>query len=122
MLIIIGTRAVDGSELPQKLSSTIYLLWHSSLPIFQLIFFLFPKTLPCFSCFKIHKDKFFYELELAPCSTPNLEDHPYIIGFGLIKNMLTRRKETDTYLATVSRHRWSRQITIKIDNTVAFIN
>ena len=33
----------------------------------------------------------------------------------LIKNMLTRRKESDTYLATVSRHRWSRQIPMKID-------
>ena len=33
----------------------------------------------------------------------------------MIKNMLTKRKESDTYLATVSRHRWSRKITIKID-------
>ena len=33
----------------------------------------------------------------------------------MIKNMLTRRKESDTYLATVSRHRWSRQITMKVD-------
>ena len=30
------------------------------------------------------------------------------------KNMLTRRKESDTYLTTVSRHHWSRQITMKI--------
>ena len=28
--------------------------------------------------------------------------------------MLTRRKESDTYLATVSRHRWSPQITMKM--------
>jgi hypothetical protein len=33
-----------------------------------------------------------------------------------MKNMLTRRKESDTYLATVRRHRWSKQITTKIDN------
>ena len=33
----------------------------------------------------------------------------------MIKNMLTRRKESDTYLAIVSRHRWSRQIKMKID-------
>ena len=33
----------------------------------------------------------------------------------MIKNMLTRRKESVTYLATVSRHRWSRQIAMKID-------
>ena len=33
----------------------------------------------------------------------------------MIQNMLTRRKESNTYLATVSRHRWSRQITMKID-------
>jgi len=33
----------------------------------------------------------------------------------MIKNMLTRGKESDTYLATVSRHHWSRQITMKID-------
>ena len=32
----------------------------------------------------------------------------------MIKNMLTRRKESDTCLATVSRHRYSRQITMKI--------
>ena len=42
--------------------------------------------------------------------------------------MLTRRKESNTYLGTVGRHRWSRQITMKIDklylsaNTVAFIS
>ena len=29
--------------------------------------------------------------------------------------MLTRRKDSDTYLATVSRHRWSAQITMKVD-------
>ena len=31
------------------------------------------------------------------------------------KNILTRRKESDTYLATVSRHCWSQQIANKID-------
>ena len=31
------------------------------------------------------------------------------------KNMLTRWKESDTYVAKVSRHRWSRQIMMKID-------
>ena len=31
------------------------------------------------------------------------------------KNMLTRRKESDIYLATDSRHHWSRQIMMKID-------
>jgi hypothetical protein len=31
------------------------------------------------------------------------------------KNMLRRSKESDTYLATVRRHRWSRQIMMKID-------
>jgi len=36
------------------------------------------------------------------------------------KKMLTRRKESDTYLVTVSRHCWSRQIMIKIDKIVAF--
>ena len=43
--------------------------------------------------------------------------------------MLKRRKESDTYLATIRRHRWSRQITMKIDkilellaSTVAFIS
>ena len=43
--------------------------------------------------------------------------------------MLTGRKEIDTYLATVSRRRWSREITMKIDkvlelsaSTVAFIS
>ena len=30
--------------------------------------------------------------------------------------MLTRRRKSDTFLATVSRHRWSRQITMKIDD------
>ena len=29
--------------------------------------------------------------------------------------MLTRRKESDTYLATVRRHRWSQQIAMKVD-------
>ena len=33
----------------------------------------------------------------------------------IIITMLTRRKESDTYLATVSRHHWSREITMKID-------
>ena len=38
-----------------------------------------------------------------------------ITGCKIIKNMLTRRRGSDIYLATVSRHRWSRQITMKID-------
>ena len=47
----------------------------------------------------------------------------------MVKSMLKRRKESDTYLATIRRHRWSRQITMKIDkilelsaSTVAFIS
>ena len=32
----------------------------------------------------------------------------------MIKNMLTSKKESDAYLATVSRHHWSK-ITKKID-------
>jgi hypothetical protein len=46
----------------------------------------------------------------------------------MIKNILKRKKESDTYLATVRRHRWSRQI-MKIDkilelsaSPVAFIS
>ena len=35
--------------------------------------------------------------------------------------MPTWRKESNTYLATVGRHRCSRHITMKIDNTVAYI-
>ena len=38
----------------------------------------------------------------------------------LIKNVLTRRKESNTYLTTVSRHRWSLQIAIKWIKCVAF--
>ena len=34
--------------------------------------------------------------------------------------MLTRRKESDTYLATISRHRWSLQITMKVDKVSSF--
>ena len=33
----------------------------------------------------------------------------------MIKNILIRRKESDTYLATVSRNRWSSWITMKKD-------
>jgi hypothetical protein len=43
--------------------------------------------------------------------------------------MLKRRKESDIYLAAVRRHRWSKQITMKIDkilelsaSTVAFFS
>ena len=32
------------------------------------------------------------------------------------KHMLKRRKESGTYLATDSRHRWSAQMTMKNDN------
>ena len=32
-----------------------------------------------------------------------------------LKNILTKRKESDTYLATVGRHRWSPYIKMKID-------
>ena len=46
----------------------------------------------------------------------------------MIKNMLKRKKENDTYLATFRRHRWSAQMTMKKDNlfelsasSVAFI-
>ena len=34
--------------------------------------------------------------------------------------MLKRRKESDTYLAADRRHRWSTQITMKVDKCVAF--
>ena len=34
--------------------------------------------------------------------------------------MLTRRKESNTYLATVSRHRWSLQIAMKVDKMCSF--
>ena len=37
-----------------------------------------------------------------------------------VKNMLTRRKESVTYLATVSRHRWSLQIAMKVDKMWSF--
>jgi hypothetical protein len=47
----------------------------------------------------------------------------------MIKNILIRRKESDTFLATVSRHRWGSKITMKNDeilylsaSTVAFIS
>ena len=33
----------------------------------------------------------------------------------MIKNILKLRKESDTYLTRVCKHRWSRQITIKED-------
>jgi hypothetical protein len=36
----------------------------------------------------------------------------------VIKNILIRRKESNTYLATVRRHHWSRKITMKIDKNV----
>ena len=34
--------------------------------------------------------------------------------------ILTRKKESDNYLATVSRHRWSRQIAMKVDKMCSF--
>jgi hypothetical protein len=33
----------------------------------------------------------------------------------MVKDILTRRKDSDTFLATVSRQYWSRQMTMKID-------
>ena len=38
----------------------------------------------------------------------------------MIKNMLTRRKESNTYLATVSRHRYRRQIAMKVYKMCSF--
>ena len=38
----------------------------------------------------------------------------------MIKNIFKRREERDTYLTNVSRHRWSRQIMMKLD-TVVFV-
>jgi len=47
----------------------------------------------------------------------------------MIKSMLKRRKESDIYLTTVCRHRWSKQITMEVDkllelsvSTKAFIS
>ena len=37
-----------------------------------------------------------------------------------IKNILIRRKESDIYLATVSRHRSSMQVAMKIDKMCSF--
>ena len=44
--------------------------------------------------------------------------HIYLLSSDqqMIKNMLKRRKESDTYLATSYRHRWSAQMTMKKDN------
>ena len=39
----------------------------------------------------------------------------------MIKNVLTRRKGSDTYLAAVSRHRWSTQIAMKVDKVSSFL-
>ena len=36
-------------------------------------------------------------------------------GKMIKKNMLKRRKESNTYLATIRRHCWNRQIMMKID-------
>ena len=36
------------------------------------------------------------------------------------KSMLERRKESDTYLSTDSRHRWSLQIMMKVDKVCSF--
>ena len=38
----------------------------------------------------------------------------------IIKNILIRRKESDIYLATVRRHRWSLQVTMKEDKMCCF--
>ena len=38
----------------------------------------------------------------------------------MIKNMLERREESDTYLATDSRHRRSPQIPMKVDKVCSF--
>ena len=37
------------------------------------------------------------------------------VKLWMIKNMLKRRKESDTYLATFRRHHWSAQMTMKRD-------
>ena len=55
-------------------------------------------------------------IKVAADSTPQMVKEKgleQLVDEGL-KNMLTRRKESDTYLATVSRHHWSRQITMII--------
>jgi hypothetical protein len=43
-----------------------------------------------------------------------------ITSIILLKNVLTRRKESDIYLAPVSRHRWSMQIVMKVDKMCSF--
>ena len=48
-------------------------------------------------------------------SKVSCRNYMLILRYNMMKNMFTRRKESDTYLTTVSRHCWSRQITIKID-------
>ena len=45
-------------------------------------------------------------------NTQSSDDH-LKVAYNNKKNMLTRRKESDTYLATVSRHCWSRQIMMR---------
>ena len=38
----------------------------------------------------------------------------------MIKNILIKRKESDTYLATVRRHRWSLQVAMIEDKMCSF--
>jgi hypothetical protein len=43
----------------------------------------------------------------------NIKEKPGKVKW--LKNMLKWRKECDTYLTTICRHHWSRQITMKVD-------
>ena len=39
----------------------------------------------------------------------------YVLDSVMLRNILIRRKESDTYVANVSRHHWSSWITMKKD-------
>ena len=72
---------------------------------------------------------FVYEFYIQKVQAMKTAFYVRFIYFSLLKNMLKRRKESDIYLATLLRHRWSAQMTMKIDNkfklsasTVAFIS
>ena len=71
----------------------------------------------------------FFVMRLVNCNVNFFHSHLLISQRGVcitlmnvnkIKNMLKRRKESDTYLATDCRHRRSPQITMKVDKVCSF--
>ena len=123
------TNVIILLNLPSHLDSN---QWNSQCEFIMHFCFFRPQSFDSFAvhfvvdsyvvvpCYQNHPDHTVTVLYISLCAASHYQYKRKNWESKMIKNMLTRMEESDTYLGTVSRHRWNRQITMKVDGLGAF--